>query len=430
MARPLKADSLTTPVSLKEISNTEIAYISHRILEQFVVDELTGMLYVNPGSNSGMTLIGTFTDTYRNHAVGAHPVGTEVVSETYEFFQNLQTYSEDVNANSRPMQYDSSTGLNPQANTDLENYIISVTANTLVNGGIGMYKLQPTSPSDGTWISRATITDKANIGFVGSSNTYLWQKTANTTTPTTIRSLTYKTDKSGLIEMSDTQIKNMAPLLRKYIRTTGIGKYALQTAAPGTGGTWVLAGQAFSDTRHSLGNQSYSGNYTGAYVPAYTGFYAASYSGSYSRAFSGVYAGGYARFFAGFLNGYYVGNYTGFYTGFFTGAYSGPSYSGNYVGLNYTGTYSQNFTGAYAGTYAGNYTGAYARFFAGFLNGYYSGTYTGYYTGYYSGTYSQNFSGTYAGITYSGTYTGSYTGQTVLATKDTVSTVSLWIRTA
>lgn len=358
MARPLKADSLTTPVSLKEISNTEIAYISHRILEQFVVDELTGKLYVNPVSNSGLTLIGTFTDTYRSSAVGAHPVGTEVVSETYEFFQDLQTYNESLNANSKPIQFDSSTGLNPQANTDLENFIISVTANTLVTGGIGMYKLQPTSPTDGTWTSRATISDKANTGYGGAANTFLWQKTANTTTPTAIRSLTYKTDNSGLIEMSDTQIKNMAPLLRKYIRTTGIGKYALQTASPGTGGTWVLAGQAFSDTRHALGDQSYSGNYAGTYTPFFTGTYRPSYTGSYSRAFSG----GYARFFAGFLNGYY----TGFYTGFFSGSYLGPTYTGYYVSLS-------------------NYTGFYA---------------------------------------------GSYTGQTVLATKDTVSTVSLWIRTA
>lgn len=366
MARPLKADSSTSPVSLKEIANTEIAYISHRILEQFVVDELTGKLYVNPVSNSGLTLIGTFTDTYRSSAVGAHPVGTEVVSETYEFFQDLQTYVEDLNANSRPIQFQSGTGLSPQANTDLENYIISVTANTLVSGGIGMYKLQPTSPTDGTWTSRATISDKANTGFVGASNTFLWQKTANTTTPTTIRSLTYKTDNSGLIEMSDTQIKNMAPLLRKYIRTTGIGKYALQTASPGSGGTWVLAGQAFSDTRHALGDQSYSGNYSGTYTPFFSGNYQPSYSGSYSRAFSGVYAGGYARFFAGFLNGFFVGNYTGFYTGFFSGSYLGPTYTGFYVSPS----------------------------------------------------------------SYTGFYTGSYTGQTVLATKDTVSTVSLWIRTA
>jgi hypothetical protein len=39
--------------------------------------------------------------------------------------------------------------------------------------------------------------------------------------------------------------------------------------------------------------------------------------------------------------------------------------------------------------------------------------------------------GNYSGNrTYTGSYSGTYAGDTILATKDTVSTVSLWIRTA
>jgi hypothetical protein len=77
--------------------------------------------------------------------------------------------------------------------------------------------------------------------------------------------------------------------------------------------------------------------------------------------------------------------------------------------VSYTGSYS----GTYTGAYAGNYTGAYTRFFAGSVGGFFSGTYTGYYTGSYTGSYS-----------------GSYSGLTLNAGTETVSSVSLWIRTA
>ena len=78
---------------------------------------------------------------------------------------------------------------------------------------------------------------------------------------------------------------------------------------------------------------------------------------------------------------------------------------------------NQNYTGSYTGTYSGTYS----RTFIGYSGLYYSGvlyaSYTGFYTGYFTGFYT-------------GTYTGTYTGMTVMPTKETVSTVSLWIRVA
>lgn len=100
---------------------------------------------------------------------------------------------------------------------------------------------------------------------------------------------------------------------------------------------------------------------------------------------------------------------------------------------NYTGNYTGSYSGAYAGNYTGSYTrfrsqafaGAYAAFFNGFTPGYFTGFYTGFFTGFYAGTYT----GFYTGF-YSGTYAGTYAGQTIQSSTSTISTVSLWVRTA
>ena len=133
-----------------------------------------------------------------------------------------------------------------------------------------------------------------------------------------------------------------------------------------------------------------------------------------------------AVFFAGTAyTGYYTGPgpaYSGVfsgpgiaYTGFYTGP--GPAYSGVFSGP--TGTpYSATFTGtAYSGTYTGNFTGNYTGFFSG------SRTYSGNYLG--GGSFTGNYSGSYIN-----NFTGTYSGATIQATKETVSSVKLWIRTA
>ena len=78
---------------------------------------------------------------------------------------------------------------------------------------------------------------------------------------------------------------------------------------------------------------------------------------------------------------------------------------------------NSNYTGAYSGTYTGNYTGSYA----GTYILYYRGWVGGYFTGYYAGTYTGN---------YTGSYSGTYAGATIQASKENVSTIKLWLRTA
>jgi hypothetical protein len=86
---------------------------------------------------------------------------------------------------------------------------------------------------------------------------------------------------------------------------------------------------------------------------------------------------------------------------------------------------NQNYTGGYTGTYSGTYTGNYTGTYAGTYVVYYGSGKYGYFTGYYTGTYTGNYTGNYAG-----TYTGTYTGATIQASKENVSTIKLWLRTA
>lgn len=82
MAIPLKFQSGAN-LGLKQMSNTEITYSSHVILTNFAASNTgTGTLSVNPGVATGLTLIGTFTDTERPYNIGDHPVGTDVTTIT------------------------------------------------------------------------------------------------------------------------------------------------------------------------------------------------------------------------------------------------------------------------------------------------------------------------------------------------------------
>ena len=247
------------------------------------------------------------------------------------------------------------------------------------------------APAGGTWTSRYTLVD-TQVDETEDTK-YIWQKTAATTAAASDYK-PLKLDGTSVKEMSVAEMEQVVPNLRNRITDSTIGTYALQASAPGSG-TWVQQGDAFSDTRHEVGSQSYTGNYSGNYTGNYTG--AKTYTGSYSGSYTGNFSG----------------NYVG--TSAYSGAYSG-SYSGSYA-ADYSGYAGTSYSGTYSGSYTGYYTGA--------------KTYTGTYSGAYSGSYSGNYVGTsaYAG-TYTGTYTGYYAGDTVLTSEETVGTVKLWLKTA
>ena len=403
--RPLRIKASSYPVSssnfqgLQEMTDTEIEqYYSAILLKDFSDNtDGTGVGELNvttDGSGSGTT-IGSITDTKRDDAIGTHPTdGATTNVNVYTFKQVNSTASESIT--NRPLGYESSgtIGIHEFTDSELDTDILDKVLGDLVAQGnyvTGQYTLASSAPSGGTWTSRYTLVD-TQVDETEDTK-YVWQKTAATTAAASDYK-PLKLDGTAVKEMSVAEMEQIVPNMRNRITDSTIGTYALQATAPASG-TWVQQGEAFTDTRHEVGSQSYTGNYSGNYTGGYTG--AKTYSGSYSGSYTGAY----------------TGNYVG--TSNYSGAYSG-SYSGNYAAdySGYAGT-------SYAGTYSGSYTG------------YYEGakTYTGYYSGAYSGTYAGDYVGTssYSG-TYTGTYTGYFAGDTVLTSEETVSTVKLWLKTA
>ena len=418
--QPLRIKASGTPITsanfqgLQEMTDGEInQYLSYVLTNKFATDTIgTGTAELNVDTANALpgTSIGTFVDTIRNDSIGTHPTAGTTSSTTY-YFKQVETAAAESIAN-RPIGYDSA--IKEMSDSQIDTDVLDKAIEDMVLGTdytVGQYSLSASSPAGGTWTSRYTITDTAQGG---NTTSYLWQKTAPTLAANPDLASIKVEGSGGVKMMSVAEIEQMVPNFRNRIIDSGIGTYKLQASAP-VSGTWIQQGDSLIDTRQQVTSENYQGTYTG----------------TYSTDFSGNYVG------------YYTGPKT--YTGSYTGSFSG-NYSGNYVG-----------TSAYAGTYSGVYsrTEAYTLFYAGFAGGtnYYTGYYTGFYTGFYvgpktyTGTYTgfstQNFIGNYVGTSaYSGTYTGTYTGNftgnyigtyagnTISASKETISTTKLWLRTA
>ena len=414
--RPLRVKASSTPITssnfqgLQEMTDSEInQYLSYVITNKFATDtDGTGTAELNVDTANALTgtSIGTFTDTIRDDAIGDHPTDGATSSTTYYFKQVTAAASESIT--NRLVGYDSA--IKEMTDGDLDTDILDKVIDDMVTETdytVGQYTLAASAPSGGTWTSRYTITDSAQGG---NTQIYLWQKTAPTSSANSDLTSLKLSGSSATRMMTAAEIEQMVPNFRNRIIDNNIGKYALQETAPGTG-TWTQMGDTFNDTRQAVSGDAYAGS------------------------FGGTFAGDFTGEFAGTFADTYVGAKT--YTGGYTGAFSGE-YAGNFVG---TSAYANNFTGTFILYYAGFVGGYFSNTFAGFFTG--AKTYTGAYTGLYNrvftgdfvGTsaYSGSYSGAYTGIfsdNFSGDFSGSYTGDTIQASKDTVSTVRLWLRTA
>jgi hypothetical protein len=434
---PLKLKASTTPITsanfqgLQTMSNAEVKnYIANKITVGFAGavgnGSNTADLNIDTANALSGTAIGTFVDTDRTEATGTHPATGAVNTVTY---YAKQITAEDAGTiTNRPLQYDAA--IQQMTDAQIRNDIIDQAVTAMVTESeytAGQYRLAGSAPSGGTWTSRYTITDVANGG---NTTYYIWQKTAATTSPDAdLRPLkTYSGN--NVKQMTDTEIQEMIPYFRNRIISTSVGTYKIQASSPSPG-TWVSMGSA-SDTREQVASVNYTGDYGGTrtysnvgyagsrtYTPAgyantfagtrtytpvgysgsrtYTGSYVTNFSGTRPFAGSRTYSASYTRFFGGFVGGTFAGSRTYANAGYVSAA------------TNFAGAFAGNRT--YSASYAGSrtYSGTYANSFAG------SRTYTGAYAG---------------SRTYTGTYSGTYAGDTIQATKDTVSTVSLWIRTA
>ena len=306
---------------IQEMDSSDKDYIEHVILTDFnSLDSGVGTLAVNPASTSGLTLIGSFVDTKRPDAVGTHPVGTSVTTvSTFNFYQDLQSASESITNAIRPVALDGSADIQRMSDSEVNDDFIFSTQQNLYGSGVGSYKLQPSAPTDGTWVSKGTITDTKISG--GTNTSQLWRKSAPASTPTTVRPLKFVVSSGSLREMTDTEIKKFTPRLRNRIVANGIGTYKVQANAPTSGGTWVQMGDTFTDTRHQVANQSYTSSFSNTFTNTFTNTFAGFFSSTYNRfhPFAGFFQGS----FAGSRTKFFTGSFTGTFTGFFTGSFTG-----------------------------------------------------------------------------------------------------------
>lgn len=414
--RPLRVKASSTPITsgnfqgLQEMTDSEInQYLSYVITNKFATDtDGTGTAELNVDTANALTgtSIGTFTDTIRDDAIGDHPTDGATSSTTYYFKQVTAAASESIT--NRLVGYDSA--IKEMTDGDLDTDILDKVIDDMVTETdytVGQYTLAASAPAGGTWTSRYTITDSAQGG---NTQIYLWQKTAPTSSANSDLTSLKLSGTSATRMMTAAEIEQMVPNFRNRIIDNNIGKYALQETAPGTG-TWTQMGDTFNDTRHAVSGDAYAGSFGGTFAGDFTGEFAGTFADTYVGA--KTYTGGYT----GAFSGEYAGNFVG------TSAYAN-NFTGNYI-LYYSGFVGGNFAGTYAGfftgdkTYTGAYTGLYNRVFTGDFVG--TSAYSGSYSGAYTGIFSDNFSGDYS---------GSYTGDTIQASKDTVSTVRLWLRTA
>jgi hypothetical protein len=433
---PLKLKASTTPITsanfqgLQTMSNAEVKnYIANKITVGFAGavgnGSNTADLNIDTANALSGTAIGTFVDTDRDEATGTHPATGAITTVTY---YAKQITAEDAGTiTNRPLQYDAA--IQQMTDAQIRNDIIDQAVTAMVTESeytAGQYRLAGSAPSGGTWTSRYTITDVANGG---NTTYYIWQKTAATTSPDAdLRPLkTYSGN--NVKQMTDTEIQEMIPYFRNRIISTSVGTYKIQASSPSPG-TWVSMGSA-SDTREQVASANYTGDYGGTRTYSNVGYagtrtytpagYTNTFSGTrtYSTTYSGTrtYTGSYVTNFSGTRpfagSRTYSASYTRFFGGFVGGTFAGTR---TYANAGYVSA-ATNFAGAFAGdrTYSANYSGSRT----------YSGTYANSFAG------SSTYTGAYAGSrTYTGTYSGTYAGDTIQATKDTVSTVSLWIRTA
>jgi len=429
MPNPLRIKASGSPVSstnflgLQTMTDAEVKnYVANIITTKFatVAGNGTGTADLNVDTANALTgtSIGTFVDTTRPYSIGQHPVDSGNVTTTTYYAKQIETV---VGGSVTNRAVGWTNGTKQLTDGEIGTNILDLSIAAMVaetSYTAGQYRLQASAPAGGTWVSRYTLTDTA-IG--GNTTTYLWQKTVATSSADTDLKPIKTHTTASLKEMSSAEIEEMVPLFRDRIISTGIGTYKLQTAAPGTG-TWVQMGNSHSNTIEQVNNETYTGFYTGAYTGAFTNNFANNFTGNYAgnyvgpKTYTGSYSGTYATAFTGnyatAFSAAYSSNFAGTYTLYY-GGYVGGNFTGNYTGY-FTGFYTGNFTGYYTGNFTGNYTGN----FVG------TGTYSGTYTGYYSNTFTGYFTGFY-----SGAYTGNYVGATVSATKDTISTVALWVRT-
>lgn len=289
--------TVTTNGDIQVMTPSEFNAFADYVLEEISTNNGPGNIYAsNPGSG---TLIGSFTDTSYAGAIGSGDA--TLLTTTTDFYQDLTTPS-----GTEPptlLVYDSNrVALRKMSATEADGLVANILNYCVTQEAPASYQLQTSAPSGGTWFVVGTLSEKYTPSL---STTYnLYKKLSNGTTP--IRPLKVWTDGSQVNaqRLTNSEIQFFAKKVREKIISSGVGKYALQASAPGTG-TWVAKG-TISDIRPTTSPQNYEGssfstNYDSSYDTDYDTAYTTTYDTSSYESIDQTYAGSYASGYAGFF---------------------------------------------------------------------------------------------------------------------------------
>lgn len=227
---------------IQSLTRSDLDKLIDYILEQMASGSYTGSIVVG----STYTPIGTFSDTARQGDAGS--AGITIVTNTYTLSQVQTTTLSDQ---PDPPMYigltvsGSDVILQENATTlsNLANEVINRMVTDSTYGGVNSYYLSTSAPSDGgVWTSIGQLADTEYNFSVTNAVYYLWKK-ISAAEYTTNYKRPLKLDSGQVVQFSDTEIQRIIKIVEQQIVSTGIGKYALQSSAPGTG-TWVSAGTA------------------------------------------------------------------------------------------------------------------------------------------------------------------------------------------
>ena len=303
---------------------------------EFITKEFAGTVGVaslqvgTSGAPSNFTSIGTFTDRVHNSEVGDHPiVAGDTTDTTYTFSQGTATASDGKTAAS--LRLNSDTEIEESTDALIDSEVLDHVIQAMVdesNFASGMYRLSGSNPGDsasinGTWTSRGQIDDTQTDGTTVTK--YLWQRTnidsidqSNADFDRTL----LRFEDGNIREMTEAELRTFVGRFRNRIMANNIGKYVVDTAAPGTG-TWQQKGETLTDQVKDSASYNYAGSYSDTYVGSYAGTYTGTYAGNYTGTYQLLYSGSSGGFFQGTYTGYYTGSYTGYYSGSYSGTYTG-----------------------------------------------------------------------------------------------------------
>ena len=378
---PLK---LKDSADYQDFTSTEENYLAYQIGEYLITGDSSSVGSLALDSNGSNLLIGNFTDTSYDSAVGTGGDGsfltfTTVTTPLRTTLGTLTVVDSDYRIPIYQYDSDGQKIIQEAKDSDLTVLVDRLSSRIFTSDYLGSYRLGSAPPSgDYTLKLNDVMTDTRTDGNSVQYNIY--QRTTQTA-PTKVLPFSVKRsngdsgDYQGLQLMTDRQIQQSLGLkarnrLGEY--SDNIGNYRLLSSVAGTptdvglSGTWASRGTA-TDTRQAI----VDANYTRGRVSTYSRLRESNFTDTYTRTRSSAYSADYTTTRSSAYTANYVTTRTSNYSLGFVG-----NYIGNFTRTRQTDfTRTRNSTFDYVGDYVGDFTGNYSRLLG------FTGNFTGNYVG-------------------------------------------------